>query len=60
MGTIHSPDGDGKEFGKDAMEKFLKYELDGYLSGRSTERINEQAIARNDGQGYIHHQKEVW
>jgi len=46
-----------KEFGKDAMEKFLKYELDGYLSGRSSERINEQPIARNDGQGYIHYQK---
>ena len=46
-----------KEFGKDAMEKFLKYELDGYLSGRSIERINEQPIARNDGQGYIHYQK---
>lgn len=45
------------EFGKEKMERFLKFELDEYLQGRSTERINEQPLAYNDGQGYIHYQK---
>jgi ABC-type transport system involved in multi-copper enzyme maturation permease subunit len=44
-------------YGKEMMEKFLKYELDRYLQGRSLERINEQPLAFNDGQGYIHYQK---
>lgn len=46
-----------KEYGKAAMQKFLKYELDEYLMGRSGERIAEQPLAFNDGQGYIHYQK---
>lgn len=46
-----------KEFGKASMQKFLKYELDEYLMGRSGERIAEQPLAYNDGQGYIHYQK---
>ncbi len=45
------------EYGKDNMEKFLKYELDRYLSGRSAERKRELPITLNENQQYIHYQK---
>jgi hypothetical protein len=46
-----------KKYGADKIRKFLKYELDGYLRGRSVERIGEQPLLRSEGQGYIHYQK---
>jgi aminopeptidase N len=39
------------------MQKFLKYELDRYLRGRSVERKKEQPLNMVEGQGYIHYQK---
>lgn len=46
-----------KEYGKDKMKKFLKYEMDGYLRGRSNEFEAERPLMRTEGQGYIHYQK---
>jgi ABC-2 type transport system permease protein len=46
-----------KEYGKDKMKKFLKYEMDGYLRGRSTEYEAERPLMRTESQGYIHYQK---
>ena len=46
-----------KEYGKDKMKKFLKYEMDGYLSGRSVEFEAERPIYKTEGQAYIHYQK---
>ncbi len=46
-----------KEYGKDKMKKFLKYEMDGYLSGRSTEFEAERPLMKTEQQGYIHYQK---
>ena len=46
-----------KEFGKEKMKKFLKYELDRYLRGRSFERKKELPLILVEGQGYIHYQK---
>jgi len=46
-----------KEYGKDKMKKFLKYEMDGYLRGRSTEFEAERPLMRTESQGYIHYQK---
>jgi hypothetical protein len=46
-----------KEYGKDKMKKFLKYEMDGYLRGRSTEAEAERPLMRTESQGYIHYQK---
>jgi len=46
-----------KEYGKDKMKKFLKYEMDGYLKGRSTEFEAERPIMKTEQQGYIHYQK---
>ncbi len=46
-----------KEYGRDKMKKFLKYEMDGYLSGRSTEYEAERPLAKSEHQSYIHYQK---
>lgn len=46
-----------KEYGPQHMRKFLKYELDRYLHGRSCESKEEKPLAFNDGQLYIHYQK---
>ncbi len=45
------------EIGPDKMKKFLRYELRGYLQGRSDEREKELPIIRNENQQYIHYQK---
>ena len=46
-----------KEYGRDQMRKFLKYEMDRYLRGRGQERLKELPLARCEGQGYIHYNK---
>lgn len=47
-----------KEFGKDQMKKFLKYEMDRYLRGRGAELKKEKPLMRVDAnQGYIHYRK---
>ena len=46
-----------KEYGKDKMKKFLKYEMDGYLHGRSTEFEAERPLMFSEHQQYIHYQK---
>lgn len=44
-------------YGRDQMRKFLKYEMDRYLRGRSTERLKEQPLAKCENQPYIHYNK---
>ncbi|MGB7987098.1 MAG: M1 family aminopeptidase [Terracidiphilus sp.] len=47
-----------KEYGRDAMRKFMKYEMDNYLRSRGTERIKEMPLMRvESSQGYIHYRK---
>jgi ABC-2 type transport system permease protein len=47
-----------KEYGRDAMRKFLKYEMDRYLRSRGVERLKEQPLGKVEmTQGYIHYQK---
>jgi len=47
-----------KEFGRDIMRKFLKYEMDGYLTGRSSEQRDELPLMKvTSQQQYIHYQK---
>ncbi len=46
-----------KEYGKDKMKKFLKYEMDDYLRGRSNEFEAERPLIRTEHQQYIHYQK---
>lgn len=46
-----------KEFGPKNMRKFLKYELDRYLNGRSRETKKELPLALNENQQYIHYNK---
>jgi ABC-type transport system involved in multi-copper enzyme maturation permease subunit len=44
-------------YGPDKIRRFLKYELDNYLSGRKGEAIGEQPLARVENQQYIHYRK---
>lgn len=45
------------EYGRDKMRRFLKYELDRYLSGRAGENIEEQPLYRVENQQYVHYRK---
>jgi ABC-2 type transport system permease protein len=46
-----------KEYGRDKMRRFLKYELDSYLTGRGAERIEEMPLCLVENQDYIHYRK---
>jgi ABC-2 type transport system permease protein len=47
-----------REYGRDAMRKFLKYEMEGYLRGRGREGLKEQPLLRVQyQQGYVHYNK---
>ncbi|KKX48455.1 ABC transporter permease/M1 family aminopeptidase [Sphingobacterium sp. IITKGP-BTPF85] len=46
-----------KRYGKGQMRKFLKDALDGYLTGRSAEKLGERPLMFNENQMYIHYQK---
>src|SRR6218665_1463995 len=46
-----------KEYGKDKMKKFLQYEMDDYLSGRSHELEAERPLMKTENQQYIHYNK---
>jgi ABC-type transport system involved in multi-copper enzyme maturation permease subunit len=46
-----------KKYGDAKMKRFLKYELDNYLSSRGNERRKEQPLFRNENQPYIHYRK---
>jgi ABC-2 type transport system permease protein len=44
-------------FRPEMIEKYLKYELDSYLRGRTSEAKKEQPLQFVEGQGYIHYNK---
>ncbi len=46
-----------QEYGATQMQRFLKYELDRYLRGRGGEVLEENPLALNENQQYIHYQK---
>ena len=46
-----------REYGAQQMRRFLKYELDSYLSARGSELIEELPLLRVENQGYIHYRK---
>ena len=47
-----------KEYGRDIMRKFLKYEMDNYLRSRGRELLKERPLLRVDSnQGYVHYRK---
>ena len=45
------------KYGEAKMERFLQYELDRYLLGRSTEQKKELPLSRVENQPYIHYRK---
>ncbi len=46
-----------QKYGASQMRQFLKYELDGYLTGRATEKLAEEPLAKVENQQYIHYRK---
>jgi hypothetical protein len=47
-----------KEYGRDIMRKFLRYEMDRYLSSRGKERQKERPLISVEAQqGYVHYRK---
>ncbi|RZG13354.1 hypothetical protein EXT47_16950 [Pseudoalteromonas sp. CO342X] len=46
-----------EKYGEHNLRKFLKYELDTYLSGRGSDPYEERALSRTIGQQYIHYNK---
>lgn len=44
-------------YGEDQMRRFLKYELDNYLTARGGEAIEELPLVKVENQGYIHYRK---
>jgi ABC-type transport system involved in multi-copper enzyme maturation permease subunit len=46
-----------KEFGRDKMQKFLKYEMDKYLNSRGGETMKEVPLMLVEDQGYVHYNK---
>ena len=44
-------------YGPDQIRRFLKYELDNYLSGRKGEAVEELPLERVENQAYIHYRK---
>jgi ABC-2 type transport system permease protein len=46
-----------KEYGREKMQKFLKYELDRYLRDRGSELVAEQPLVLVENQNYLHYRK---
>ncbi|RBP49303.1 ABC transporter permease/M1 family aminopeptidase [Arenicella xantha] len=46
-----------KKYGETKLRKFLTYELDRYLTGRTTELLEEMPLLRAERQQYIHYRK---
>ncbi|MEO2282007.1 ABC transporter permease/M1 family aminopeptidase [Pseudoalteromonas pernae] len=46
-----------EKYGEQKLRKFLKYELDRYLMGRTNESYEEMPLYRSEGQQYLHYQK---
>ena len=46
-----------KLYGADQIRRFLKHELDQYLSARKAEAVEELPLYRVENQGYVHYRK---
>ncbi|HQR09789.1 MAG TPA: M1 family aminopeptidase [Casimicrobiaceae bacterium] len=46
-----------QKYGDEKMQRFLQYEMDRYLLGRSTEEKKELPLSRVENQPYIHYRK---
>jgi len=46
-----------KKYGKHQVRKFLKFELDSYLSGRAKDSVGERPLFKVENQPYIHYRK---
>lgn len=47
-----------REYGRDMMRKFLRYEMDNYLRSRGSDALKEEPLSTVDpSQGYVHYRK---
>jgi hypothetical protein len=46
-----------QKFPPEVIERYLRYELKGYLTGRSAEREKEETLAETEGKNYLHYSK---
>ncbi|MEX2582173.1 MAG: M1 family aminopeptidase [Gemmatimonadota bacterium] len=46
-----------REYGRDQIKRFLRYELESYLTGRAFERRKERPLLEVENQSYIHYNK---
>ena len=47
-----------REYGRDMMRRFLRYEMDSYLRSRGSDSLREEPLATVDpSQGYVHYRK---
>jgi hypothetical protein len=47
-----------REYGRDMMRKFLRFEMDNYLAARGRERLKERPLLTVESeQGYVHYRK---
>ncbi len=47
-----------REYGRDQMRKFLRYEMDSYLRSRGSDSLKEEPLTTVDAsQGYVHYRK---
>ncbi|MFH1998088.1 MAG: M1 family aminopeptidase, partial [Planctomycetota bacterium] len=46
-----------REYGSEHVRQLLKYELDNYLKGRSSEKVREMPLLKVENQMYIHYAK---
>ncbi|MCG7568068.1 hypothetical protein MHM95_17485 [Pseudoalteromonas sp. CnMc7-15] len=46
-----------EKYGEQKLRKFLKYELDRYLQGRTMESYREMPLYRSENQQYLHYRK---
>jgi ABC-2 type transport system permease protein len=46
-----------RKYGETKLRKFLTFELDRYLRGRASERIEEMPLMRSENQQYLHYRK---
>ncbi len=47
-----------REYGRDMMRKFLRYEMDSYLRARGSDALKEEPLITVDAsQGYVHYRK---
>lgn len=49
-----------KAYNESKLKRFLKYDLNSYLIGRSNEQYYEESVSNTISRGYVHYNKGLW